>query len=503
MASPVSLPKTLLIYAFAIPLALMLGYLLTTPLDTPSFFAVLLVCFILSIPLLMRYHHPLLVFSWNAYVCIFFLPGQPYLWMLMALLSLGFTVVNRVLARQGVLIHIPALTYSLLLLAAVVVLTAKVTGGIGLRSLGSATYGGKGYFFVLLAILGYFALSSTPIPRDRAHLYVALFFLSGVTAVIGHLLILGGPALYGLFGLFPVDLVISQAQAEFTGSSLVRLTGVTKASLAVFFFMLARYGIRGILDVSHPLRLLVFVAAIGASTLGGFRSSLGWVFIIFMVQFLFEGLLRTKLMPICAGLGVFTLGVLVVLAPHLPITVQRTISFLPVEVDPVARFDAQASTEWRVEMWKLMLPELPKYVLIGKGYVISPMDMYLTLESTKRGFANPYENAIVAGDYHNGPLSVYVPFGSFGVLAFLFFLFAGTRLLYRNYRFGPPELKRINTFLLSFFIARTIVFVFAFGAFNTELFQFTGLVGLSVALNGGEHKAPEAAPVPQLAPVAA
>ena len=503
MASSVSLPRTLLIYALAIPLALMLGYLLTTPLDAPSFFAVLLACFVLSIPILMRYHHALLVASWNAFICIFFLPGQPYLWMLLAVLSLAFTVVNRVLAREKIVLHIPAVTYSLLFLAGVVALTAKITGGIGVRSLGSSTYGGKGYFYILLAIVGYFALSSTPIPPHRVSFYVKLYFLTGVTAVLGHLVLLGGPGFYWLFNLFPVSFAISQARAEFTGSELVRLTGVTMASMAVFCYMLARYGIKGIFSTHHPLRFLILMLAITLTTFGGFRSAVGWLFIIFVVEFLFEGLLRTKLAPIVAGLMLLALALLFPLASHLPVTVQRAISFLPVQVDPIAKFDAQASTEWRLEMWRMMLPQLPKYMVLGKGYVIDPTDMYLTLESTRRGFAHPYENAIVAGDYHNGALSVYVPFGSFGVLAFLLFLFTGTRLLYRNFRYGSPELKQINTFLISYFIARIVVFFFVFGSLSTDLFHFTGLVGLSIALNGGEHKATDMSPTPQLAPVGA
>ena len=43
----------------------------------------------------------------------------------------------------------------------------------------------------------------------------------------------------------------------------------------------------------------------------------------------------------------------------------------------------------------------------------------------------------------------------------------------------------INAFLLAAFVARILFFVFIYGAFYAELYQFTGLVGLGVALNGG------------------
>jgi len=42
---------------------------------------------------------------------------------------------------------------------------------------GGEVAGGKRYFYLLLAIIGYFALTAQRIPRERANLYVALFFL--------------------------------------------------------------------------------------------------------------------------------------------------------------------------------------------------------------------------------------------------------------------------------------------------------------------------------------
>jgi O-antigen ligase len=93
--------------------------------------------------------------------------------------------------------------------------------------------------------------------------------------------------------------------------------------------------------------------------------------------------------------------------------------------------------------------------------------------------------ATIAGDYHNGPLSVIIPFGIWGVLAFLWFLIAGVRVLWRNYRHGDLELRILNTYLLSTFLVSIITFTFVFGAISTGLVAFTGVLGLSVALNGG------------------
>ena len=75
-------------YAVAIPLALFLGYLVATP-DSSSYAVVGMVLFFLMLPLMLRSHHMMLIFFWNAAFEAFFLPGQPHFWLFMAALSLA------------------------------------------------------------------------------------------------------------------------------------------------------------------------------------------------------------------------------------------------------------------------------------------------------------------------------------------------------------------------------------------------------------------------------
>ena len=67
----------------------------------------------------------------------------------------------------------------------------------------------------------------------------------------------------------------------------------------------------------------------------------------------------------------------------------------------------------------------------------------------------------------------------------MLFLITGIRVLLRNYRYGPPELQEVNTFLLAIFLTRVVMFIVIFGAFATEFHMFTGIIGLSVTLNRG------------------
>ena len=102
-----------------------------------------------------------------------------------------------------------------------------------------------------------------------------------------------------------------------------------------------------------------------------------------------------------------------------------------------------------------------------------------------RGMYPLYEEALISGSYHQGILSLLIPFGIWGAIGFICFCWGGLKALYANYRNGPPGLRVVNTFLISYFIARLIFYLFVYGQFELDFFHFTGTLGLSLALNGG------------------
>jgi O-antigen ligase len=488
--STTGLSRNVWIYVVVLPLALLLGYLLATPYDLRSISIVGLVIVGLSVPIFLRWHHPLLIFAWNANITVFFLPGKPALWMLFAGISLGITVLNCVLEKRLQFQHVPSITWPLMFLLAVVVITAKLTGGIGLRALGSTLYGGKKLVFVMAAVIGYFALSSHRIDLKKVRSLVAAYFLSGLTAVVANLVYLAGPSLYFLFLFFPADNAMTQALDDFvlapTEARFGRLPGASAAGTALLYFLMARFGLRRLL--SNPWGIAASLTLGALSLLGGFRSVVLTLGLLFVVLYYLEGLVRTRL-TIVLLIGTVVAGALLVpLASRLPLSIQRSISFLPFDIDPVARANAHASTQWRLDMWEVLLYEVPQYFWLGKGYAINPTDLYFAQESARRGLSLGPEGSIVSGDYHSGPLSILIPFGIFGVLAFLWFIIAGLRLLYRNYKNSSPDTIVINRFLLAYFFAKFVFYVVGFGAFHSDMAFFTGVLGLSVAINGGVQR---------------
>jgi hypothetical protein len=268
--------------------------------------------------------------------------------------------------------------------------------------------------------------------------------------------------------------------------------GFSVASSVLFSYMLARYGIRGVFMSHRPMRLILFLCFIALGFFGGFRSLIISLLLIFFIQFLLEGMHRTKLLLVMLLTLGLAAGLAIPFAPSLPSTVQRALAFLPIPVDPAVRLDTQGSNEWRLSIWKRVLTEVPKYLWLGKGYAIHPSELLLATDRSVQG-GDTTEWAELAGDYHNGPLSVIIPFGIWGAGAFLWFLAAGWSVLYKNYRYGDPSLGIVNAFFLASFMAHAILFFVIFGSFEGDLLMFVGLLGLSVSLNGGVARpAPQA-----------
>ena len=490
MANTYTVSRTHLIFGVCLPLAVLLGYLLADPLESSSLSVVVLVLAVLATPLLMKFYHPALVLSWNSAFYLPFLPGAPSLWSAFACLGAVVLLANRCINPQRHPMFRGAVVWSLLCIAAVVGVTAMATGGIGSRVLGSSTYGGKKYFEVAVAIIGYFVLVSRRIPPARATMFAGLFFLSGGTYFLGDLAYMAGETFYVVY-YFISPATVSVPESDLGGMAMRRVTGLGNLSSAVCLFMLVRYGMSGILDLGRPWRLVITGLFMFGGLFGGFRSYIGNLALTFLVMFFLEGLHRTRKLFVLAVLATTCAAGLVAFSTRLPLSVQRALSFLPIEIDLVAKSSAEYSWEWRLEMWRELAHEVPSYFFKGKGYVIDPTAMVMSQENIYRGFGRGSEWAELAGDYHNGPLSVLIPFGIWGMLAFVWFLVVAGRQLCMNCVRGDPALGTINRVLYACFLVKIVFFFFLVGGFSTDMAVFVSLIGLGMSLNGESQEREE------------
>jgi hypothetical protein len=222
--------------------------------------------------------------------------------------------------------------------------------------------------------------------------------------------------------------------------------------------------------------------------LGGFRSSIIGALIVLSLIFYLEKMHRTGMMLVVVLGGIMGGVLLVPLAPHLPYTFQRSLAFLPLPLRQDALMDAEGSTEWRLEIWSALLPEVPKYLMLGKGFSFTAatfnesMGRNATFQKTISAADNPLA---LSSDFHSGPLSVVLSFGLWGVLAWLWYWAAGFWVVWRNYHDGDPALRHLNLMLYASFIAKMFGFLFIFGGIVEDVGGFAGIIGLSLALNHG------------------
>jgi hypothetical protein len=462
--------------------ALFLGFQLSKGFTMESIVAVSAALFVIIIPLLVRWHHVLLVLSLNLNMVVFFLPGRPNLWMVMAILTGLLVLGHRILKPEVRSIRVPSVTWPLLCILAVVIATAQLTGGIGFGALGSEAMGGKRYLILIFSILIYFLITSEPIPAQRVNLYLGLYFLGSLTSLIGDISPLLPTWSRYLLLPFPVYQMTSEVTLGQT-----RLGGTPAVAFAIFCFMMARYGVRGIFLSGKLLRPIIFVVAVLAGMFaGGFRSMLMAIIMIFGIQFYLEGLHRTRLLPVLLLTGAMVFAACLPFVKHFPFTIQRSLAFLPIEIDPVARHDAEGSSEWRLEMWRETLPLVPSRLLLGQGLAIRSAEFETVQRFGAAGIrSSAHEGSALAGDYHNGPLSVVMPFGIWGVMAFVWFTWAAFKVFLNNYRYGDAALKSVNALLLAWYITNTLMFWFVVGGFYGDMLRYAAVLALSVSINNG------------------
>jgi hypothetical protein len=428
-----------------------------------------------------------MVFGLGCPAWIFFLKGSPPLWEITVIISLGIAIVERTVQRKQKWLSAPSVTVPLVVTIGMALVTAKLTGGFGFHTLGNEVGGGKKYLALFLGVATFFALITRKIPEEKRNFYIGLFMLSGLPAFFGDL----GPELPSPLNYINILIPASISPDQQWQLGVTRLGAFGTTAGVGASYMLAKYGLREIFTGTKAIwRTPAFLLLLTCTMLGGFRNVIFTFCVVCFLMFFMQGLHKTRLLPFFLLLGITLSCLLVPLSRHLPYTFQRALSFLPLDIDPAARADAEGSSEWRFQMWHDLWPRVPDYLLLGKGYALSQADFEMigggTLANGAEAQMDASEGALaMAGDYHNGPLSTLIPFGIWGAITFVWFMLAGLRVLYRNFKYGDPQLRIFNTYLLAEYVTHMISYFFIFGAYTNDIFGFAKSIGFSIAINGG------------------
>lgn len=358
--------------------------------------------------------------------------------------------------------------------------TVYLRNPAGLLRFQTEIIGARPYTAVLIAILAYWVLQHVTLTPRQKYLIPVLAsvgalggaFLSIITAFLPGL----GARLYPFYSgvTAPVEEVVADPGTEGTN----RLIYLSKYGQALGPLLVAWRNPIQLLIFVNPIYSLLFYSALAAIAASGFRSYFAHIVALCAVSTYFRsglsGLVRVGLA------GFLTLGVLIGAQESgfdLPLSVQRTLSFLPGSWDPVAVEDAHNSSEWRFEMWRQALTT-ERYIRNkifgdGFGYRMGDLAGFIHMGGmNKAGTDAIQEYFLVIGAYHSGPVSTIRTVGYFGLLLFNIWIIAMAWYAWRLIR----ESQGTPFFVWALFVASPVVIMpmfywLIFGGYENDLPQ--------------------------------
>ena len=351
---------------------------------------------------------------------------------------------------------------------------------VGIDAFNSDLVGGKPYFDVFIGGLAYWVLMRMRVtPGAAKTLPLITVITSGTIAVFG-LVTWFFPATAPILTSFysGIDSGRYQDPANLdqgSSSQPERMSGFRDFGKWGSIAICSYFHPFTLLIPAYPFRVLGFVILGIALLLSGFRSFVMYAGAMFLMGTFFRTGFRGLLGPVLAA--VFALVLLVAGQGRiydLPLVVQRSLAFLPGDWDYYAKQSGEGSTEWRVIMWKTVLTsdEFIRNKFLGDGFGFTRRELQFI---SVRNFGIQTDDmsreiAMIAGDYHSGPVSSLKFVGVPGLILFYILLIAMARK-------AVVQIKRArNTpyFTFALFVGMPIIFepfffTFIFGGYNGAL----------------------------------
>ena len=356
----------------------------------------------------------------------------------------------------------------------------------GVRMMGGEYVGGRPYLIVIISFIGGLLLASTTADLKRIKLAykLSLFCYLGSLGIQATAQLSAKAAGYVgmLFGSVNGGHISSGSGED--GRAGRNMAAGTLAEFAGRFLIANRNPLRAFF---HPFWLSVIGAAIVGAGMSGFRNVIVSTGLTLLFGAYYWG--RSKSVVIALMLAVLGyIGANIVnLTVPLPPKIQRTLSILPGTWDEQYVVDAQGSTDWRVEMWESALTT-DNYIenkIIGDGLGIRRHDWELMMAMQFSPMITDemsQERAMLAGDFHSGPVTTIRVIGYIGLL---FFIIAQMVLAVRAHKLIKRSRDSAYFSCVLFFCIQMVwsplFFIFVMGSFKAAaplLFLQMGLLRL-------------------------
>lgn len=436
-----------------------------------------------------------------------FLPGTPTPWHLMTIVVGVFFFIRFAVRRQSLSFKWTWLETTLLLVA-LTIGQAFVRNPTGLSMMGGDVAGGKPYFIFALAFAAYALLmlsdASITTWKWAVGLYIGVSLLDGLVNAASSM----SPALAGVLIRFYSNVSFDVAMGIKTDFSMtgnrIKEFGAIGSVLGLIACTFWRP--MAAVDFRRPWQFLIALTGAGLVLLSGFRTSIGSLF----VNYILGSALRRKWGDIFVTviLGSFILVGLIAggFTRSMPYGFQRSLSFLPIEVDSDVEMAARGSSETRFDMWRLVLTT-DRYIsnkLLGDGFNISARELKAR-EDWKFGDVRMrqqmtwMEQTLEMGSYHGFHAETIRFTGAVGLLAATLALFALAVLAFRMITaFRNTPHWGFVMFICMPFVIKPLWYWLVFGSYRSGFPLAIAMAGMIKLLAGIQQRMEHSPTVPLL-----
>jgi hypothetical protein len=434
-----------------------------------------------------------------------YIPGLPRSFSVFHLAMAGIVpvlIAHRCLSRPEFRTS-AFLKFAVIGYAAVVLMTMYVRG-FGVRMLGGESWGGARYFHLLIGLAFYPVSDSIVLTRKQWRIAIILYFVAGLLPSLAECVyLLSGGSMYKLYYFVKAEGVsaLGSLSALHEGREMVRFQ-TSKYVALLFVLAISLYPFRG------KYRVIIIGSAVLAfafAGLSGHRSTVVYLLLLIpAVMYFSSRRVPVGILGAYAGLLLVALVYLRFAGTTLPMASQRAFSVMPfARISSDARLSAEATTQWRIDLWRQLLRYVPRYWLIGRGFAFDPG----VIGSTGGRIGHTVEYAIATHNYHSGPLSLLIDFGVFGFV-FASAIIAGgavhhVRLL--SARWNDPGLSRMHRVILASYCVNVFRFYCIHGdaagsmiAFLLQLAMLNGFYMTDLAVGREEAGAQDEPGLPPL-----
>ena len=312
----------------------------------------------------------------------------------------------------------------ILLLFFFLLLIIGIIRGFGFNFISGNLGGGMSYIKLFTIFLFYITSIKIPLSdKFKKRIILTIFLSSLFCFIIESLVYIFGENFF-LLNFYSLKFSIVSNYLSWKSTNLFRIhaaIGVTNYIL--FYFLLYKPIIqtKGQISLNKNFFLFIFFYLIFLYFSATRSLLITLIFTVFIyIKFKTNFKININKILVFIFTSIFLLIIIILNFNNLPLSLQRTFSFLPfINSNDSSIFDAQSSNNFRIKLFNIAISSIQKYILIGKGFSFNYMqnDEYLDI----------FDVILNAGSFHFGLLSLLINTGLFGLILGLNFLINAIR----------------------------------------------------------------------------